>query len=103
MIQFYVPYLSAIQLFADILRHASRNSLFRATKPARLVSATICCLFPMTDMIPVLIESPSYFHLNHFLFYLSTCLSLPVGTGEIRQHHRGGEELLHVDERVHYQ
>uniref|UniRef100_A0A804QRM1 Uncharacterized protein n=1 Tax=Zea mays TaxID=4577 RepID=A0A804QRM1_MAIZE len=28
-----------------------------------------------------------------------TILFVTLGTGEIRQHHRGGEELLHVDER----
>jgi hypothetical protein len=55
-------------------------SLFRATKLARLVSATDMCLFPMTVMRPVLIESPSCFHLNHFLVYLSIGLSSPTGT-----------------------
>jgi hypothetical protein len=44
------------------------------------VSATDMCLFPMTVMKPVLIESPSCFHLNHFLVYLSTGLSSPTGT-----------------------
>jgi hypothetical protein len=74
MIQFYVPYLSAIQLFADILRHASRNSLFRATKPARLVSATNMLSFPHDrydtsfDWITFIFSSKSFFVLSLYLF-----------------------------------
>jgi hypothetical protein len=81
VIQFYVPYLSAIQLFADILRPSTRNSLFRATKPARLVSATNMCLSPW--------QIWDQFWLNHLIFSSKSFFGVSLYLFEFAGRYRG--------------